>query len=370
MAEVPAKTQTLQSPWQTACGPLEEFLLDPSVTEIMVNGHQRIFVEQKGILKKTQSRFATEEELLSLMKNIASAVGKTLNEETPYIDARLPDGSRVNCIIAPVAVDGPALTIRKFSKETLTHQDLINGDFMDERLAYFLSSCVLAKMNIIVAGGTGSGKTTLLNVLSSFIPSVERLVTIEDTAELRLRNENLVRMESHPPTVNDKGISMQNLVINALRMRPDRIIIGECRGPEAFDMLTAMNTGHEGSMTSVHANSARDALRRLEVMILMANIDIPINVVRQNISSALNLIVFVQRGTDGVRRLKEVIEIGGMEGDVILSQDVFLFQDNAFKTTGLVPQFVRHFKDRGVVFPMDFFTDTYVVKSSQSHKKR
>lgn len=352
--------------WQAQCGPLQPFLEDKSVTEIMVNGPHRIFIEQKGLLKKTPARFASTEELTQLMQAMARAVGKELNTENPCIDGRLPDGSRINCVLPPVAVDGPALTIRKFSPDVLSHQQLIQAGAMDERLAYFLSCCVSARLNTIVCGGTGSGKTTLLNVLTSFIPPHERIVTIEDSAELKLRQENLVRLESRPAAGGDSGITTRQLVSNALRMRPDRILVGECRGAEALDMLAAMNTGHEGSMTTLHANSARDALRRLETMVLLAGAEIPLKVIRQNVSSALHLIVHVGRNTDGQRRVLEVIEVGGMESDVILTQDIFHYStDKGFHTLGMVPNFLKLFKERGVNFPLDFFTDSYAVRSTK-----
>jgi len=332
----------------------------------MVNGPGKIFIEQGGMLKKTGAKFDSADELLKLLNLMASAIGKKLDAHTPYIDGRLPDGSRINCIIPPVAIDGPSLTIRKFSVYALSHTQLIASGALDERMAYFLNCCVIARLNIVVCGGTGSGKTTLLNVLSSFIPPHERLVTIEDSAELKIRSENLVRLESRPLTPSDPGITIRSLVINALRMRPDRILVGECRGAEAFDMLTAMNTGHEGSMTTLHANTARDALRRLESMILMAGFEMPIKVIRSNISSAVNLIVQVSRGADGVRRVTEIVEVSSMEGDVILTQDIFQWRPSTgFRSLGFVPQFVRLFKERGVQFPADFFADGYAVKAQK-----
>lgn len=365
MSQVPARSGD-PSDWQARCGPLEAFLRDPTVTEIMVNGPGKIFVEQKGLVKKTAAKFDSVERLLDLMQAMAGAVGKTLDARNPCVDGRLPDGSRINCVVAPVAVDGPALTIRKFSPHFLNHAQLIANGLFDERMAYFLSCCVAARMNILVSGGTGSGKTTLLNVLSSFIPGHERIVTIEDAAELKIRSENMVRMEARPASLDESGVSIRQLVINALRMRPDRILVGECRGAEAFDMLSAMNTGHEGSMTTIHANTARDALRRLEALVMLAATEMPLKVIRQNISSAINLVVQISRNSDGTRRVTEVMEVGGMEGDVILTQDLFRWHPQpapgAFKSSGFVPKFIATFKERGVDFPKDFFNDGYTVR--------
>lgn len=370
MSQLPA-SQKPHPTWQQNCGPLAPFLEDPTVTEIMVNGAGKIFVEQKGIIKRTGAKFENDQVVIALMVAMAKALGKKLDAEHPMLDGRLPDGSRINCVLPPVAVDGPSLTIRKFSKDALSYQQLVAAGAMDERMAYFLSCCVQAKMNVIVSGGTGSGKTTMLNVLSSFIPLHERIVCIEDTSELKLRNENLVRLEARSPNDNDEGVSIRSLVANALRMRPDRIIVGECRGAEALDMLTAMNTGHEGSMTTVHANGARDALRRIETMVLMSGIELPLKVIRQNISGTLNVIVQVQRASDGVRRVVEIIEVGGMEGDVILSQEIFRWiSGTGFRSMGFVPGFVRHFKERGIEFPADFFTDQYTVKTNPARKSK
>jgi len=265
----------------------------------MVNGPNRVFIEQKGILKKTQITFQDPKELYNLVEQIARSTGRTINRDNPYIDTRLPDGSRVNCVVPPIALDGPSLTIRRFPNKTPTLQDLVSYKTLDERMAYFLHCCVASKINLLVAGGTGSGKTTLLNALSASIPMHERIVSIEDAAELRLKGENIVRLESRMATKETAAVGVRELVINALRMRPDRIIVGECRGAEALEMLTAMNTGHEGSMTTVHANSARDGLRRLESMILMNGQDLPIKVVRSNMASALQLIVHIARANDG-----------------------------------------------------------------------
>jgi pilus assembly protein CpaF len=352
--------------WQDQCGPLATLLTDSSITEIMVNGTQKIFIEQKGLLKKTALKFDSDDQLNALMMAMCASVGRNLSRDNPCVDARLPDGSRINCVVAPVAVDGAALTIRKFSPFAKDPEQLVAAGMLDERLAYFLSCCVAARMNLVVCGGTGSGKTTLLNALSSYIPMHERVVTIEDSAELKIKNDNVVRLEARPAIGTDAPITIRQLVINALRMRPDRILVGECRGSEALDMLIAMNTGHEGSMTTLHANSAREALRRLESMILMSGIDLPIKVVRQNISGAIELIVNVQRFADGTRRVSDVIEIGGMEGDVILTQEIFEYQLGAgFKHSGFVPGFVQKFRERGVDFPSDFFTDAYTVKNTK-----
>jgi pilus assembly protein CpaF len=268
-------------------------------------------------------------------------------------------------VIPPVAVDGPSVTIRKFSPYSINHEQLIASGMFDEKIAYFLSCCVNARLNIMICGGTGSGKTTLLNVLSGFIPPHERVVSIEDAAELKIRNDNLVRLEARPQTPTDPGVSIRTLVINALRMRPDRIIVGECRGSEAFDMLQAMNTGHEGSMTTLHANSSREALRRLETMVLMTGTDFPMRVIREHMSGALDVIVNVQRTPDGRRRVTEIIEVGNMESDVILTQGIFAWDPSkGFYSLGFVPRFVHDFSRHGVDFPMDFFNNQYSIKAA------
>lgn len=345
--------------WKSFCGPLEPLLQDPTITEIMVNGPSSVFIEQKGILKKASVQFKNESELLGVMQVFASYVNRALNAESPCVDARLPDGSRVNCVIPPASVDGPALTIRKFSPFFSDARQLVASGTIDERVGYFLSCAVAARINILVVGGTGSGKTTLMNVLASFIPQHERIVTIEDAAELKIRNPNLVRLETRPSYKEDPGISSESLVKNALRMRPDRIIVGECRGREAWDMLVAMNTGHEGSMTTLHANSAREALRRLEGMVLMST-EMPMRAIREHIAAAVNCVVSIQRMADGSRKVKEIIEVSGMEGDVILTQDIFKYNgQDGFRNMGFVPKFVSKFAERGVKFPADFFTDRY-----------
>ena len=353
--------------------------MDPSITEIMVNGPQRVFIEQRGLLKRTPVKFENSSDLLKIALEIAKNMGKRLDKNHPCLDGRLPDGSRVNIVIPPVAVDGISITIRKFSPFVLDHEQLIKSGMFDERMAYFLSCCVEARLNIVVGGGTGSGKTTLLNVLSSFIPKHERVVTIEDAAELKIKSENLVRLESRPAQDNEGGTSIRQLVINALRMRPDRILVGECRGAEVLDMLVAMNTGHEGSMTTVHANSARESLRRLESMLLLSGVELPPRVSREHISSALDLVVNIQRQADGSRKVVEIMEVGGMEGEVILTQDIFAYEPSkGFHALGFVPRFVERFKERGLQFPPDFFTDRYNVRTirkvpkgaSASAKKR
>ncbi len=349
--------------WRSAFGPLAALLDDPRYSEIMINGAFRVFVEQNGILKKTAVQLQSNEELVQLMIQIARFVGKELSEENPYVDARLPDGSRVNLVLPPTAIDGPSMTIRKFPQNSRDLKELVQGGALDDRMAFFLHSCVTAKINMVVSGGTGSGKTTLLNALSFSIDPHERLVTIEDAAELRLKHENLVRMESRPRSPKQVGISIRDLIINALRMRPDRIIVGECRGSEALDMLNAMNTGHEGSLTTIHANSARDSLRRLESMVLTAGSEVPIKVIRNNIASSLNLIIQIARMPDGARRVVEIIEVAGMEGDTILTQPLFRWdQKRGFHSTSLVPSFMPRFVEKGVAFPKDFFSDAYTVK--------
>jgi len=341
-----------------AYGPITPMLKDSSVTEIMVNGAGRIFVERAGLLTETRARFFDDRHLMIIIRRIVEPLGRRVDEAYPKVDARLPDGSRVNAVIPPVALDGPALTVRKFAERKLTAEDLVEFGSLTPPMAAFLQEAVRARQNIVVSGGTGSGKTTLLNILSQFIPQNERIVTIEDSAELKLTHRNLVRMEARPPNIEGKGrISIQDLVINALRMRPDRIVVGECRGAEALDMLQAMNTGHDGSLTTVHANSARDSLSRLETMVMMAGYDLPSKAIRDQIASAVNLIVHQSRLVDGSRKIEAISEITGREGDVILMQDIFVFEqqgfDNkgkvigGFKPTGNKPRFTAELKKKG-----------------------
>jgi pilus assembly protein CpaF len=328
-------------------GPITELLKDDSISEVMVNGAGQVYIERSGRLSLTDVTFASEEELLQVIRAIASGVGRRIDEQSPMVDARLPDGSRVNAIIPPLAIDGSSLTIRKFAKDPYTVHDLIDFGTLTAEAAGFLEACVKAHFNILVSGGTGSGKTTTLNVLSSFIPDNERVVTIEDAAELQLRQPHKVRLESRPAKLDGTGrITIRDLVVNALRMRPDRIVIGECRSGEALDMLQAMNTGHDGSLTTIHANSPRDSLSRLETLVLMSGVDLPQRAIRDQIASAIHLIVQQARIRDGSRRITAITEVVGKEGDTITLQDVFLFeeggQDGSGKVSGkLTPTGIR-----------------------------
>ena len=330
----------------TGLGPLETLLQDDTVNDILVNGPQQIFVERSGKLEMTDITFKDEKHLLRIIDKIVSAVGRRVDESNPYVDARLADGSRFNAMVPPIAVDGSLVSIRKFKKDKLGIDDLVGFGAFSEEMAAYLQAAVATRLNVIVSGGTGSGKTTTLNALSSFIDNAERILTIEDTAELQLQQSHVGRMESRPPNVEGKGeVSPRDCLKNALRMRPDRIIVGETRGEEVIDMLQAMNTGHDGSMTTIHANSARDGVSRLENMIAMAGIEMPIKAVRSQISSAVNLIVQASRLQDGTRRMTSITEITGMEGDVISMQEVFKFQ-----RTGLTPdnKIIGHFTATGV----------------------
>ena len=357
-------------------GPVEEFLHDESITEIMVNGPDRIYVEREGKLTLTGASFHNEEQLRRTIDKIVSRIGRRVDEASPYVDARLPDGSRVNAIIPPLALDGPALTIRRFSADPLKSSDLVSFGSLSPQVSEFLEACVRGKVSVLVSGGTGAGKTTTLNVLSSFIPEDERIITIEDAAELKLQQPHIVRLEHRPPNIEGNGeVAIRDLVRNALRMRPDRIIVGEVRGAEALDMLQAMNTGHEGSISTVHANSPRDVLSRLETMVLMAGMELTVRAIREQISSAIDLIVHQSRMKDGSRRITHVSEVIGMEGDVITLQDIFLFDfragvdDNGrvrghLKATGLRPTFLEKLIDRGVpVSPMLFTPEPMAVRA-------
>ncbi|HUH07006.1 MAG TPA: CpaF family protein [Egibacteraceae bacterium] len=348
-------------------GPLQQFLDDSTVTEIMVNNEHAIYVEKAGKLHRTNSRFVSEDHLRRVIERIVARVGRRIDESSPMVDARLPDGSRVNAIVPPLSVDGPSLTIRKFSKDPYSVDDLVGFGTLTKQMADLLWACVHGKLNVLISGGTGTGKTTLLNVLSAFIPTDERIVTIEDAVELQLRQEHVIRLESRPPNIEGKGeVAIRDLVRNSLRMRPDRIVVGETRGPEALDMLQAMNTGHEGSLSTLHANSPRDAIARLETMVLMAGVDLPARAVREQIASALDLIIHLTRLRDGSRRITQISEVVGMEGQVVTLSDVFVFDFSAGldehgrfrgaqRPTGIRPRFVDKLKDVGIDIPPALF---------------
>jgi pilus assembly protein CpaF len=344
-------------------GPLDRFLADPEVSEIMVEGTRPIHVERAGRLYATADRFLFDDQLRRVIDRIVSRVGRRIDESSPMVDARLPDGSRVNAVLPPLALDGPSLTIRKFSTTPFRVEDMVRLKTLSTRLAELLALCVLGRLNILVSGGTGTGKTTLLNVLSSFIPEDERIVTIEDAAELQFHRENIVRLEARPPNLEDKGeVTIRDLVRNSLRMRPDRIIVGEVRGGEALDMLQAMNTGHEGSLSTLHANSPRDALSRLETMVLMGGVDLPSRAIREQISSAIDLVVQLGRLRDGTRRVTQLTEVTTMEGTVIGLQDIFVLRHSgevgedgllhaSLEPTGLRPAFADRLREHGLPVP-------------------
>lgn len=348
-------------------GPVERFLQDPTVTEVMVNSTNYIFVERAGVIEPTEARFLSEDHLRRVIDRIASQVGRRIDESVPMVDARLPDGSRVNAIIPPLAVDGPVLTIRKFARDALQVHDLLGLRTFTEASATLLSAAVRGGLNVLVSGGTGSGKTTFLNVLSSFIPGEERIVTIEDAVELQLRQRHVVRLESRPANAEGRGeVSIRDLVRNALRMRPDRIIVGEVRGAETLDMLQAMNTGHDGSMSTIHANTPRDALARLETMVLFAGIDLPTRAIREQVASALHVVVQLQRMRDGSRRVSHIAEVVGMEGEVVTLQDIFRFDHTAPSSvpggmpgalvpTGIRPTFSDRLHEEGIELPATLF---------------
>jgi pilus assembly protein CpaF len=346
-------------------GPLEPLLRDETVTEIMVNGPRQVYIERNGRLELTNVVFQNDDHVMRIIDRIIAPIGRRIDESSPMVDARLTDGSRVNAIIPPLSLIGPVITIRKFSASPFTVDDLIRFGTSTPEMFDFLRACVEARLNIFVSGGTGSGKTTTLNVLSSFIPNDERIITVEDAAELQLRQEHVVTLESRPPNIEGRGaVPIRELVRNCLRMRPDRIIVGECRGGEALDMLQAMNTGHDGSMSTGHANSPRDMLARLETMVLMAGVDLPLRAIREQVSSAVDLIVHQSRLKDGSRRIEYITEVQGMEGDVIVMQDVFLFEQTGvvegkiqgrLRATGIRPKFVEKFEIMGIHLPRGLF---------------
>ncbi|MCI0464252.1 MAG: CpaF family protein [Gemmataceae bacterium] len=354
-------------------GPLEMLLKDPTISDILVNGPHKIYVERRGKLEKTDVKFRDNEHLMQIIDRIVSKVGRRVDETSPMVDARLPDGSRVNAIIPPLALDGSSLSIRRFGANPLKLEDLLNFKAFTPEMAMLLEACIKARLNIVISGGTGCGKTTLLNTLSSFIPHDERIVTIEDAAELQLQQDHIVRLETRPANIEGKGmVNTRDLVRNALRMRPERIIIGECRGAEALDMLQAMNTGHSGSMTTLHANSPRDAQARLETMVMMAGMELPIKAMRQQISSAVDLIVQANRLQGGPRKITTITEVLGMEQDVIIMQDVFRFKQlgidqngrafGQFEATGVRPTFISRLEASGIKLPSNLFAERILLR--------
>ncbi|MGQ9559424.1 MAG: CpaF family protein [Candidatus Oleimicrobiaceae bacterium] len=362
-------------------GPLEPLLADPTVSDILVNGHKQVYVERFGKLERTDTVFKDDDHLLHIIDRIVSQVGRRVDESSPMVDARLPDGSRVNAVIPPLAIDGPALSIRKFGVRKFTMQDLVEIGTLTRDMATLMQGAVRARLNILISGGTGSGKTTFLNVLSSFVPGHERIVTIEDAAELQLHQEHVVRLETRPPNVEGKGaVTQRELLINALRMRPDRIIVGECRGAEAFDMLQAMNTGHDGSMTTLHANSPRDALRRLESMVLMATANLPEKAIREYMASAIDLVVQISRLSDGTRKVLSISEVTGMEGDTITMEDIFVYERTGvapdgtvvggFKATGVRPKCTEKLKACGIELPASLvFEPSLLLEIHREHQQ-
>lgn len=347
-------------------GPISPYLAQDDISEIMINGPYQVYVEKNGKLMLTPTRFRDDQHVLHVVDKIISPLGRRLDESMPMVDARLPDGSRVNAIIPPLALNGPVVTIRKFSAVPLTIEDLIRFGTLTPAMARILEACVKGRLNIVVSGGTGAGKTSTLNVLSSFLPNHERIITIEDAAELKLNQEHVVSMETRPPNIEGKGaITIRDLVRNALRMRPDRIVVGEVRGGEALDMLQAMNTGHDGSLTTAHANSPRDMISRLETMVLMAGMELPVRAIREQISSAIDLIVHQNRLRDGSRRITHITEVLGMEGDVVVLQDIFIYEQTGLdsrgkvagrhRATGIRPRFLQKLTAEGIFIPTDVF---------------
>ena len=360
-------------------GPLEPLLADPSINDILVNTYDQIYVEKKGRLESTSATFKDDNHLMQIIDRIVSRVGRRIDESSPMVDARLADGSRINAIIPPLSIDGPHLSIRKFRKDALSGEELIHHGSLTAPILELLSGCVKARLNILISGGTGAGKTTLLNVLSSFIPNNERIVTIEDSAELQLRQEHVVRLETRPPNIEGEGqVTQRQLVINSLRMRPDRIVVGEVRGGEAIDMLQAMNTGHDGSLTTIHANTTRDALSRLETMVAMAGFQLPPRAVKEQVASAINVVVQIARHSDGTRRLVSLSEIIGMEEDVITMQEIFTFEKmgideegkvvGRYRPTGIRPRFADRLRVSGVHLPLEMFDETVNYEKAQANR--
>jgi pilus assembly protein CpaF len=354
-------------------GPLEVLLKDPTISDILVNGPHKIYVERRGKLEKTDVKFRDNEHLLQIIDRIVSKVGRRVDETSPMVDARLPDGSRVNAIIPPLALDGSSVSIRRFGANPLKLEDLLNYKAFTPEMAMLMEACIKARLNIVISGGTGCGKTTLLNTLSSFIPHDERIITIEDAAELQLQQEHIVRLETRPPNIEGKGsVTTRDLVRNALRMRPERIIIGECRGAESLDMLQAMNTGHAGSMTTLHANTPRDAQARLETMIMMAGMELPVKAMRQQISSAVDLIIQANRLQGGPRKVTAIVEVMNMEQDVIIMQDIFRYKQlgidqngrayGQFEATGVRPTFVSRVEAAGIKLPSNLFQERVLLR--------
>ena len=354
-------------------GPLEPLLKDPTISDILVNGYNNVYVERAGIMTETNVRFKDQNHVRMIIDRIVSNIGRRIDDSSPIVDARLPDGSRVCAVIPPLSLIGPVMSIRRFGRKLLTTEDLLKNETLTPGMLDFLSGCVEARLNVIVSGGSGSGKTTMLNTMSRFIPDAERLVTIEDTAELQMQQSHLVRLETRPMNIEGAGaITQRDLVINALRMRPDRIIIGECRGPEAFDMMQAMNTGHDGSMTTVHANSARDAFSRLETMVMMASQHIPDRVIRQMLASAVNVVLHCARLQDGTRKVTSICEVVETDGETVEMQDLFVFERDGisprgrvvgrFRATGLQPKFMNRLKAYGVHLSPEIFHETQEVR--------
>ncbi len=361
-------------------GPIDEFMQDPEITEVMVNNADSVYIERSGKIYETEKKFVDEIHLKRIIDKIVTAIGRRVDESSPMVDARLPDGSRVNAIVHPLAVNGPMLTIRKFFPEAYTAEDFLRFGTVSQKSVDLLRACILGRLNIVISGGTGAGKTTTLNMLSSFIPEDERIVTIEDAVELKLQQSHVLRLESRPPNIEGKGqVTIRDLVRNALRMRPDRIIVGEARGAEALDMLQAMNTGHDGSLTTIHSNSPRDTLARIETMVMMAGMELPLKAIRGQVASAIDLVIHQARLKDGTRRVTHIVEVQGMEGDTVTMSDIFLYDfsmgidengrfKGRLKSTGIRPRFLEKLKDYGIELPADIL-EPEVFGPEETEKK-